>query len=232
MPQWREHGLLAFTINFQGGSPTGYATEQPWINSGFTWDGHLRQQYAGRMERIIDAADKQGMVVILGYLYFGQEPRMDGEAAVVRACDEATDWVLGRGYTNVLIEIANESDIIYKHDIIKPGRGGELIGRVQERSAGRVDSPAGRLLVSTSYCGGAIPRPEVAGVADFLLIHGNGVSEPQRIRQMVDDTRTVEGYHGQPILFNEDDHFDFDKPENNMTAAVSRGQAGAILTTG
>jgi hypothetical protein len=23
-----------------------------------------------------------------------------------------------------------------------------------------------------------------------------------------------------PILFNEDDHFDFDKPENNFTAAV------------
>jgi len=24
-----------------------------------------------------------------------------------------------------------------------------------------------------------------------------------------------------PILFNEDDHFDFDKPQNNFTAAVS-----------
>jgi hypothetical protein len=24
-----------------------------------------------------------------------------------------------------------------------------------------------------------------------------------------------------PILFNEDDHFDFDKPENNMLAAIS-----------
>ena len=23
-----------------------------------------------------------------------------------------------------------------------------------------------------------------------------------------------------PILFNEDDHFDFDKPENNLTAAL------------
>ena len=24
-----------------------------------------------------------------------------------------------------------------------------------------------------------------------------------------------------PVLFNEDDHFDFDKPRNNMTAAVA-----------
>ncbi len=29
------------------------------------------------------------------------------------------------------------------------------------------------------------------------------------------------GYHGQPILFNEDDHFAFDKPENHFIAAVS-----------
>lgn len=28
MPEWRRHGLLAFTINFQGGSPQGYSREQ------------------------------------------------------------------------------------------------------------------------------------------------------------------------------------------------------------
>ena len=33
-------------------------------------------------------------------------------------------------------------------------------------------------------------------------------------------TRKVEGYRPMPILFNEDDHFDFDKPANNFRAAV------------
>lgn len=223
MPEWKSHGLLAFTIDFQGGSPRGYSNEQPWVNSAFTWDGHLRKDYADRMKRIIDAADDLGMVVILGYFYFGQEPRMESEAAVIRACDEATDWVLQQGYTNVVIEIANESDIRYKHAIIKPGRGDELIQRVQQRSTGKVRNPAGRLLVSTSYGGGTIPKAEVVRTADFLLIHGNGQKEPRRIREMVDQTRAVEGYRGQPILFNEDDHFDFDKPDNNMIAAVSKG---------
>ena len=32
--------------------------------------------------------------------------------------------------------------------------------------------------------------------------------------------RAGAGYRGQPLLNNEDDHFDFDKPENNMMAAV------------
>jgi hypothetical protein len=26
-----------------------------------------------------------------------------------------------------------------------------------------------------------------------------------------------------PIVFNEDDHYDFDKPQNNMVAAISAG---------
>ena len=34
MPTWREHGILAFTINLQGGSPEGYSKAQPWHNSG------------------------------------------------------------------------------------------------------------------------------------------------------------------------------------------------------
>ena len=30
MPEWRSHGLLAFTLNLQGGSPQGYSKDQPW----------------------------------------------------------------------------------------------------------------------------------------------------------------------------------------------------------
>lgn len=67
MPQWKRNGLLAFTVNFQGGSPQGYSKEQPWLNSAFTSDGQLRPDYAARMGQIIDAADELGMIVILGY---------------------------------------------------------------------------------------------------------------------------------------------------------------------
>jgi CubicO group peptidase (beta-lactamase class C family) len=37
---------------------------------------------------------------------------------------------------------------------------------------------------------------------------------------MVRQTRQVPGYRPMPILFNEDDHFDFDKDENNFAAAI------------
>ena len=57
--------------------------------------------------------------------------------------------------------------------------------------------------------------------SDFLLMHGNGVNDPARIGEIVRATRAVEGYRPMPILFNEDDHFDFDRPENNFAAALS-----------
>lgn len=223
MPTWRKMGLLSFTINLQGGSPQGYSANQPWHNSAFDPDGALRADYMQRLESILDTADELGMAPIVGFFYFGQEPRFDDEQAVVRAAENATDWLLAKGYTNVLVEIANECDVArYKHAIVKPARAHELIKLVQDRSKGKVKSPAGRLLVSTSYGGGSIPRENVAAAADFLLIHGNGVGDPKRIRAMVDACRALKAYHGQPILINEDDHFDFDKPDNNFIAAVSK----------
>ena len=75
MPAWRSHGLLAFTINLQGGSPEGYSHGgQPWINSAFAPDGSLRPAYMERLARILDEADRLGMVAIVSYFYTGSEP--------------------------------------------------------------------------------------------------------------------------------------------------------------
>ena len=57
-------------------------------------------------------------------------------------------------------------------------------------------------------------------VNELCKVHGNGVQDPARVTQMVDETRKLPSYRGQPIVFNEDDHFDFSKPQNNMLAAL------------
>ncbi len=215
MPEWRRHGLLAFTINLQGGSPQGYSASQPWHNSAIEADGSLRPDYLARLERILDKADELGMVVILGYFYFGQDQRLRDEAAVVRATDRATQWLFDHGYRNVLIEINNECNVRYDHAILRPERVHELIERVR-----KTERNGRRFLVGTSYGGGVVPKENVVRASDFLLMHGNGVSNPKRIAEIVRQARAVPGYTPKPILFNEDDHFDFDKPENNFAAAV------------
>ncbi|MBV9354152.1 MAG: hypothetical protein JO023_01365, partial [Chloroflexi bacterium] len=172
LPVYRRHGLLAMTLNLQGGSPEGYSREQPWENSGFAADGSLRPRYADRLRRAIQAADSQGMVVIVGYFYQGQDERLADEAAVVRAVDAATDFLLEAGWRNVLVEINNECNARYEHAILQPPRVHELIERVRHRSGGQLPT-------STSYGGrGRVPDDNVVRQADFLLLHGNGTSQP------------------------------------------------------
>jgi hypothetical protein len=216
LPVYRTHGLLAFTVNLQGGSPQGYSRAQPWHNSAIAADGQLRSDYMRRFERIINRADGLGMLVILGIFYFGQDHHLQDENAVRRAVDDTIAWIFEHGYRNVLIEINNECNVRYSHPILQPGRVHELILQAKSHShAGR------RLLVSTSYGGNFVPLPNVVEHSDFLLIHGNGIENPQRIRDMVHETRQVSRYRPMPILFNEDDHFQFEQPDNNFIAAVS-----------
>jgi hypothetical protein len=216
MSTWRKHGLLAVTINLQGGSPEGYSKAQPWHNSAFEADGRLRPDYLGRLQPVLDRADELGMVVILGLYYFGQDHRLKDEAAVLAGVDNAVAWVLKNGYRNVLIEVNNECDVkAYHHAILKPARVHELIERVKKTS-----NEGRRLLVGTSYSGGRVPGENVVRASDFLLIHGNGQETPAKIVALIRKTRAVPGYRPMPVLINEDEHYDFDKKENNFTAAV------------
>jgi hypothetical protein len=249
LPVWKDHGLLAVTVNFQGGSPEGYSRPtpekqqvrgsasgsrfdqgQPWDNSAFEPDGRLRDAYLDRMRRVLDRLDELGMVAIVGYFYHSQDERLADERAVVRAVDGATEWLLGGGWTNVVVEIANECDVPnYEHEILGPRRTHELIRRVKDANAG-----GRRLLASTSYRGGSIPTENVLRVADVALIHGNGVTDPAVMRWLVDRTRHRCGVVGwpMPIVVNEDDHFDFEQPSNNLLAAIDRYASWGFFDAG
>jgi hypothetical protein len=215
MPKWKSYGLLSFTLNMQGGSPQGYSQEQPWYNSAYKEDGSLRPEYMIRLRKILNEANKLGMVPILGLFYFGQDEKLENEKAVINAVNNIIDWLFENHYKNILIEINNECNINYDHEILKPQRVHELIDLVKKK-----EKNGFRYLVGTSYGGGFIPLSNVVKSSDFILIHGNGVTDPNNIKSMVDKTRSVDGYTPKPILFNEDDHFNFDKEQNNFTEAI------------
>ncbi len=218
MKKWKSYGLLSFTINLQGGSPQGYSNNQPWHNSAFSSDGSLLPAYMNRLEKILDRADELGMVPMLGLFYFGQDERLADEKAVLNAVTNTIEWLHAHAYRNVLIEIDNECNVNkYDHEILKPERVHELI--IQAKN---IEKNGYRYYVSTSYGGGSIPQPNVVKVSDFILLHGNGVTNPDRITEIVEKTRKVEGFNSQPVLFNEDDHFNFTQEHNNFAAAVKK----------
>jgi hypothetical protein len=217
MKLWHDNGLLSFTINLQGGSPYGYSNAQPWYNSAYHEDGSLRADYMARLKKILDRANELGMVPIVGLFYFGQDEHLKDEQAVKNAVINVVDWMFEKNYRNILIEIDNECDIkSYDHEILKPGRVSELIEIAKNRTKNGY-----RFLVSTSYGGGSIPRTNVVRSADFILIHGNGVTVPDTIASMIRKTRRIEGFTPKPIIINEDDHFDFEKGKNNFIVAIS-----------
>jgi len=214
MEEWRNNGLLAFTLNLQGGSPQGYGNSQ-WVNSAFDEKGELRTDYMTRLERILDKADELKMAVILGYFYFGQDQNLENEQAVINATDNITNWILDKGYKNILIEINNECNIEYDHPILQPERVHELIKRVRNTKKYGYN-----LLVSTSYGGGTIPDSTVVMSSDYVLLHGNGLSKSSQITALIDATKKVIGTSVKPIVINEDDHFNFESDSCNFVTAV------------
>jgi hypothetical protein len=234
LPEYRAHGLTAVCINMQGGNPMGYTRVQPWVITGYTETGDLKPDWAARLERVIQATDEQGMVIVLGLFYGWSSRHLKDEEAVRRAVTQTVNWLAERRVRNVLIEIGNEVDhIYYSHRIIEAARCHELIELVKESSTGRFDTPAGRLLAGTSLLHPVAIPDNIVAVSDFLLPHGNWIhgpdgyeqSSPDGIRLQLLRIRASAAYRGQPILYNEDDHFDFHKPDNHLRAAVE-GYAG------
>jgi hypothetical protein len=211
VPTYASYGLNAVTVSLQGGRPR--SGDQVWINTAFRSDGSLKSAYMDRMARVIEALDSNGMVAILTLFYFGQDQNINTESGVIAAVDNTIDWVMQKGYTNVVIEIANEADHPdYYHAILKPDRVHELINRARQRSGGK-------LLVSVSLRGGQIPSDTLLAASDFHLPHGNGQSASQ-VANMITKIRSSPGYGGEPITFNEDS-----TKLDNMRAAVN-GSAG------
>jgi hypothetical protein len=190
IPEYSSYGVRAFTLNLQGGFP-GY---EGAVNSAFRPDGTLRENYLSRIKRVIEECDKSGMVVILGLFYQRQDQILRDEQAVKSGVVNAVNWVKENGFTNVVIEIANE----YEHggfdyDIIKTAEGEvELIRLAKKTMPG--------LLVSASGMGNGRMNGLIAKEADFILIHFNGTKVediPKRINALKK--------YNKPIVCNEDD---------------------------
>jgi hypothetical protein len=204
-----------------GRGPAGPTLE----NTGIEPDGGLRPAYMDRLARILDRADDLGMVAIVGYFYFGQDMRVKDEAAVRQAVLNVTNWILDRGYRNVLAEVNNECNKGYHHEILRPARVPELINLVKSTTrSGR------RLLAATSWPGPTANGPRehpdtpaasnVIAASDFVLIHGNGPDDLDMLTRMIHATRGLPGYRTMPVLINEDPNFHFERPTNQILTSV------------
>jgi hypothetical protein len=216
LPDYVAAGVRAVTLNLQGGMP-GY---EGAVNSAFAADGSLRSGYLGRVRRVIEACDREGVVVILGCYYQRQDQVLVDEAAVRRGVVEVVRWIRERGYANVVLEVANEFDHGgFDHGILRSIEGqAELIGLVKREARG--------LLVSTSGLGhGGYPEA-LAELVDFILIHFNGVGVGD-----IGEKVTALRKYGKPIICNEDDKVGVEAVKA-LQAATGAGASYGLMLKG
>jgi len=190
IPDYVAEGVRAFTVNLQGGFP-GY---EGAVNSAFNADGSLRKGYLQRVRRVIEVCDRNGVVVILGCYYQRQDQILKDAQAVRAGVVNVVRWIVESGFSNVILEIANEFNHSgFDHAILKEPEGQVELIRLAKKT-----SPD--LLVSTSGVGDGRLPDNVAQASDFLLIHFNGTrldDIPKRIQAL--------RKYGKPIVCNEDD---------------------------
>ena len=196
LPLWYSYGLRAITVGFQGGMPVFTIDNASIDNNPFSEDGTaIDPAYLERMESIFRAADDLGMAVIVSILYQGQINRLQDGLAVRNAIRSACRWLKDQGFSNVIIEVANEygvGNFRMRPLLSDPESISGLIELAREHSGGL---PVG--------CSGAgmVMHSEVARASDVILIHGNGAHREQYSRFV----KKVKSWNlAKPILCNED----------------------------
>ena len=196
LPQWYGYGLRAFTVGLQGGMPVFTIENSTIDNNPFGAEGSkIDSAYLARLGRLVEAADELGMIVIVSMLYQGQSPRLRNGAAVRGAVRSCSQWLRGQGYTNVIIEVANEHTVgEFRHRPLVSNSEGitSLIEMARDASGGM---PVG------ASEGGVEQSREVAEASDVILIHGNGARRQDYYR-FVREVRSWDLH--KPIVCNED----------------------------
>jgi hypothetical protein len=205
LPEWRDHGILGVTLNFQGGGGC-YRPEiyDHYDNSGFTPDGVLKPAYADRMARVLEKIDSLGMVAIVGIFYLAMANQMTRQESLWQAARSTLAFLADRGHENILIEIANETNIGYfKHPIFEPENAIGMIRTLRGEYQG--------FYYSTSLVGmdpdslDWLPTSEFISACDYLLIHGNNHTPVQLARAIDGVLANPEMQRDpKPLIINED----------------------------
>lgn len=187
---YREHGVRAFTLSLQGGTP-GY---EGAVNSAFNRDGSLRADYLARVKRVIDACDQHGIIAILSCYYQRQDEILDDADAIRSGVKDTVGWIKEQGFANIVLEVTNEfGHNGFTHELFKTNAGQvELVQLAKDLYP--------ELLVSTVGQAPGAETDRLENLVDFNMVHLNTTP----LENVVSKIIPVKKY-GKPVICNEDD---------------------------
>ena len=211
---YKAHGILMINVSLQG-AQAGYNKAVNGIDrenayqlgpgrgayvSIFRPDGSLKPDWLGRLERLLNAADRRGMFVNLMYFYHGQSGLFRSTDAIHKAAMNITDWLIAHGFRNVIIDVANEYDL--------PGPQWDFKGYIPQNIIPLIDEVRERfrnadyvLPIGASSDGRMRYPNSLKGQVDLLLVHGDGRDPREKLRR-VEELKNA----GRPVLMTEDDN--------------------------
>ena len=217
LPRYREAGITMITISLMGGTPyrrelgaafgetTFYGTGQPQRASGFSADGTaIKPAWADRAARVIDAADRLGMIVNLEVLYWGQYHLLTGTQGQFNAVRTAASWVRDNGWRSVVLELSNESNNNNVHELYPVAKRAH-----PDLLVGTAMSPVNRFRFDPSWW----------EIADFTFLHANGRTD-EEIRG---DVAAARALTDAPLHVNEDSHWRITQSRFDMLNALGVG---------
>lgn len=200
LPQWYNAGLRAITIGLMGGGPCMSYKDWGTLEFGsFSSDGKTMDPgVRNRLEKVLKAADDLGMLVIVSFLYHGQFRYFDNDEAIENVCKTSVDTLCAMPFDNVIIEVANEYDVIERmvpdSKIGTPEKMAELVEKCRQWCGGR-------FAVGSSTCYVEERQKIVMQASDIALFHGN-----DKLRQMLHNKYTLvrSWCPDKPLVVNED----------------------------
>lgn len=226
LPRYADRGLAMVTVGMQGGHPRFKCSKESGVSgrnfSMFTSDGTLRADAKSRLERLIAGADAAGVIVAVQLFYQNQDNRLSGNAAVVKATDQAATFLRSATRGNVLVEIANEVNVHnYKHTALQPAQIDDRIRQVKAIWPGALVS------ASMSTEGRLGPRA-VRSAVDWVSIHANSLSADQ-MGAVIRKAKGDADLKGKPIAVTEDE---WDQGTASIRRAVAEGAGWSLYRQG
>lgn len=212
LDNYRSHGVGGIVVSLQGGDP-GYSEERNGVSRGssadlgqssgalvsaYRPDGSLKAAWMERLDRLIEQADRRGLVVCLVLFQEDQDEVLSSPEAIVAAAGNVARHLIESDARNVMIDVADawdEPDGRWDHRRFVPRYIEHLIRAVREQ----FQHAAFSLPIGASSGSGMLYPMSLARLCDMVLLQGSGRSAADKLAR----TRQFKEY-GRPVLLVSD----------------------------
>ncbi len=209
---YRRHGIGGLVVGLQGADPR-YSAETNGVTRGrsadlgkdagalvsaYKADGSLKAAWMDRLDRLVEATNRRGMVLCLVLFQQDQDEALASPEAILAAASNVARHLIERNARNVIIDVADawdEPQGRWDHRRFVPRYVEHLIRTVREQFQDSGFTPP----IGASSGSGMLYPLSLAQLCDVVLLQGDGRSASDKLARSREFKR-----YGRPVLMVSD----------------------------